>query len=270
MDYGIWSSYFIEYSPEEMVKLFAERGWTKLELSDEHGVMLLDRGSPETIGKEFKGYAADHGVTFPQGHLLLGADIVDSNEGEIVDTLKTWLDLFWAIGIRASVLHPGGYRSIREGVAREEIRQRQAKVLRQLTRHIEDTDMSICLENMSRADAFAEDLIDIIETTGGSNLGICLDTGHLNIAGGDQEEFIKTCGEHLLALHIADNEGERDQHMMPYGKGNVDWGKVVGAVKEVGYSGLWNLEIPGERLAPLEVKLAKLDYLKVMTSIMLK
>lgn len=270
MGYGIWSSYFIEYSPEEMVKLFSKKGWGKLELSDEHGAMLLERGNPKVVGNKFKKYAEEFGVTFPQGHLLLSADIVDSDELEIVDTLKRWLDLFLAVGVKAAVLHPGGFKSRREGVPNEKIRTRQAQVLRQLTKHIENTDMFICLENMSKIEAFAEDLIDIIETTGEGNLGICLDTGHLNIAKGDQEEFIKKSREYLLALHIADNEGTSDQHMMPYGKGNVDWDKVVGALKEIEYDGLWNLEIPGERLCPFEIKLEKLDYLKAMMSIMLK
>jgi len=58
------------------------------------------------------------------------------------------------------------------------------------------------------------------------------------------------------------NEGKTDQHMMPYGKGNVDFAEVIHALREVGYEGLFNLEIPGERLAPLEIRGYKLEYIR--------
>ena len=39
-----------------------------------------------------------------------------------------------------------------------------------------------------------------------------LDTGHANISGIDQVEFIRKAGTQIKALHIADNEGTSDQH----------------------------------------------------------
>ncbi len=47
--------------------------------------------------------------------------------------------------------------------------------------------------------------------------------------------------------------------MMPFGKGNVNFAEVVKALREIDYEGLFNLEIPGERLAPLEVQGYKLN-----------
>ena len=77
-----------------------------------------------------------------------------------------------------------------------------------------------------------------------------------------QKDFILHVGSRLHALHIADNEGERDQHMMPYGRGNVDFECVIRALREINYEGLFNLEIPGERLAPLEIRGFKLEYIR--------
>ena len=76
--------------------------------------------------------------------------------------------------------------------------------------------------------------------------GICLDTGHLNLKDKDQRNFILKAGKRLKALHIADNQGETDQHMMPYGRGNIDFDEVIRALREVDYEGLFNLEIPCE------------------------
>jgi sugar phosphate isomerase/epimerase len=95
-----------------------------------------------------------------------------------------------------------------------------------------------------------------------------LDTGHLNLtANPNQAEFIEKAGKHIKALHIADNEGLGvDQHMMPFGRGTVDIVSVIKAMKALNYQGLYNLEIPGERLAPLEIRGYKLEYIKKMFS----
>ena len=261
MQPGMWTSYLIECSLEEMVERFAEKEWFQLELSTEHGESLLERGDPAKVGQEFAQFAVDKGISFPQGHLWLTCDITTDGQDEMLDLLKKWLDLFAAIGVRAGVLHPGGNEMRRRNAGAEEIFERQVQVLRQLCEHARDTGLVISLENVSGTPE-AEDLLAIITAVGEENLGICLDTGHLNMASGDQAGFIRSAGSRLKALHIADNEGKSDQHLMPYGRGTVDWGVVMSALKELPYEGLVNLEIPGENRVPMEILLAKLDYLK--------
>ena len=79
-------------------------------------------------------------------------------------------------------------------------------------------------------------------------------------------EFILAAADKLRALHIADNEGERDQHLMPFTKGKVDFGTVVDALREINYVGLFNLEIPGETKIPLELRNEKIKYIKACYS----
>ena len=55
---------------------------------------------------------------------------------------------------------------------------------------------------------------------------------------------------------------------MPYGRGCVDWSEVTAALRETGYGGLFNLEIPGESHAPLELKKIKLHYIGRMCAYM--
>jgi len=268
MQPGIWTSYLFDTTPEEMVEAFAVKGWHHLELSTEHGQALLERGDPASTGHAFGKLAADRGVYLPQGHLWLTADITAQNQGEVVDGLRQWLDLFVAVGVRAAVLHPSGVSKARETRPSEVVLELQVKALRALTSHVQGTDATICLENVSAAPE-AGDLLRIIEATGGDHLGICLDTGHLNMASGDQAGFIRAAGAHLKALHLADNEGLSDQHLMPYGKGTVDWPTVVHELEQLPYEALLNLEIPGENRAPLPILLAKLDYLKELMQLLL-
>lgn len=270
MNPSIWSSYFHDLPPEEMVKSFSGKGWFMSEISDEHGAMLLERGNPSEVGKSFGQYASDHGMSFPQGHLWLYADIAAANQVEVINKLKRWIDLFMAVGVRKAVLHPGGREMMGNGCSPEEIHESRVRALDELLKYLHGTDMVICLENIFVTAPECDDLLNLINVFNSRNLGICLDTGHLNMCSGKQAEFIKKAGAHLKALHIADNEGATDQHLMPFGKGTVEWDKVMPALKEIDYKGLFNYEIPGESRCPLPVRLAKLDYLKKVTEYLLK
>ncbi len=271
---GITTSYFIELSPEEMVKKFAETKWYNLELSSEHSEMLMERGDPIATGEEFKKYANRYGVDFPQGHLLLGCDLAEGKQVEKIGVLKRWLDLYMALGIKAAVLHPGGKKKIRDrrwGL--DQVIKENARVLPSLARHIKGSDLYICLENVCSCAPEIDDLKAIIDSAGCDNLGICLDTGHLNLCSGDQLEFIKGAGELLKALHIQDNLGKergKDDHIAPYGLGTIDWEQVIKGLKEMGYNGLFALEISGEKNCPMEVKVLKLQYLKSMAEFMIR
>ncbi|MDP6777367.1 MAG: sugar phosphate isomerase/epimerase, partial [Candidatus Latescibacteria bacterium] len=238
---GMWTSYLHELSPEDMVVWFAEKDWLHLELSDEHGAELLRRGSPEGVGSKLRTFAEDHAVRFPQGHLWLKFDITAKDPQESLDDLKPWLDLFDALGVRACVLHPGGKALLDRGVDSGSVRGARIEALGAITDYLRDTDLVICLENMARMED-AGQLLDLIQGVGATNLGICLDTGHLHLAGGNPAEFVLQSGDLLQALHIADNEGETDQHLMPFGRGTVDWDGFVPALKRIGYEGLYNFE----------------------------
>jgi sugar phosphate isomerase/epimerase len=54
MKSGVWSNYFFDLSPEEMVETFSSKGWYESELATEHASALLERGNPEIIGKQLK------------------------------------------------------------------------------------------------------------------------------------------------------------------------------------------------------------------------
>ena len=57
---------------------------------------------------------------------------------------------------------------------------------------------------------------------------------------------------------------------MPFNGGTVDFGEVVDALRQVDYHGLFNLEIPGERRLPLELRAAKLRYIRACYDYLMK
>jgi len=265
MKLSVWSSFYKELSPEDALSVFKKHGYDWCELSDEHALELLERGDAKTVGTEFSKFAKELGVCILQGHLFLNAKICKPEDRAL---LKKQLDLFDAIGIKNAVLHCDNFSRMQEDPGVEFKREQNLAALIDLTDYIKETDIVICLENLRppRFTTSADDLLYFVDRINSKNLGICLDTGHLNLSENpNQIEFIQKAGKHIKALHLADNDGLGiDQHLMPYGRGIVDFVPVVRELKRIGYDGLYNLEIPGERKVPLEISYHKLDYIKKM------
>ncbi len=266
---SIWSYYFYEMSPEDAVLEFIDNGIYASELSDEHGTELFSRSEDfVATGKKFGEFLREHNFCMSQGHLWLKVKICSGDS--TLDTLCKWIDMYEAIGIKNMVLHCDCIAG--SMLSKEERVEKNIKSLKTIAEHVKDKDVFICLENLRAYDDVtddlvvtrtADDLLCIINAVGSEKLGICLDTGHLNLTDKDQRKFILAAGEKLRALHIADNQGNGDdQHMMPFAKGKVDFKKVVEALREINYDGLFNLEIPGESRIPLELRREKIKYIK--------
>lgn len=259
---SMWTSYYIDLAPEDALVEIAAAGWEYAELSDEHSRALLERGRPSDVGRAYRRFADGCGVRVTQGHLDLPADIAPADETArraAVETLRYWLDLYLAIGIRAAVLHPGGRKHTEIAARTDE----QLRSLEELSEQTRTTDLVICIENCTSGDAIKP----ILARTDPLRVGACLDTGHLNLTDESQIAFIRHCGSRLRALHLAENDKSGDQHTMPFAKGGcVPWQEIAGALREIGYAGLLNYEVPGERLCPVPVRRLKLDYLKAVSA----
>ncbi|MBO4950682.1 MAG: sugar phosphate isomerase/epimerase [Clostridia bacterium] len=75
----------------------------------------------------------------------------------------------------------------------------------------------------------------------------CIDTGHINKAmrfdnNPTPGDFIRQMGSAVKCLHLNDNNTLTDQHKPPK-TGVIDWDDVLSALDEVGYNGVYNLEL---------------------------
>jgi len=74
----------------------------------------------------------------------------------------------------------------------------------------------------------------------------CMDTGHTNKAVRFGYPLpaaaIRDLGSSLKCLHLNDNDGMTDQHK-PLLMGNIDWNAVLDALDEIGYNGIYNMEL---------------------------
>ena len=86
-----------------------------------------------------------------------------------------------------------------------------------------------------------ERLVALMDDIRATNVGICIDTGHRNLCG-DPVDALRIAGSHLITLHIQDNHGEQDEHLLP-DLGQIDWTGVSQALKDIDYQGVFMYEL---------------------------
>jgi len=119
----------------------------------------------------------------------------------------------------------------------------------------------------------------------GSEMGLCLDTGHLAIGGSDPVEIAEIAGPRVNHVHLKDvdlevagrlagrelsfKEAAQKNAFRPLGEGDVDVAGVVGRLEGSGYSGWYVLEQdsvvetePPQGEGPVVEVRKSLDYLK--------
>jgi sugar phosphate isomerase/epimerase len=75
----------------------------------------------------------------------------------------------------------------------------------------------------------------------GLGVGVCLDYGHAHLMG-DLGEAIETLSGHLWTTHVHDNDGKRDEHLVPYA-GSIDWDAAMMETQKIGYDGTLMFEV---------------------------
>jgi protein FrlC len=99
------------------------------------------------------------------------------------------------------------------------------------------------------ADAYETDLMNTASETmvmvhelDFSNLGIVLDSGHVNLTHESFAQAIRAAGTRLFHVHVDDNLGQRDQHLVP-GDGTCHFQELIACLREAGYSGALSAEL---------------------------
>lgn len=176
------------------------------------------------------------------------ADLTDSIRQASVQEIVNSLDVAAELGARKVVLHPGHIGGLGSYVIETALAHANNSLAVIIDR-AQKLGLCVCLENMfPRCRAFVEpdDFVDILKRF--PDLKLTLDTGHANIGakGGRRIlEFIEKFGHRIGHLHVSDNFGERDDHIL-LGSGAIDFKKIAHAIKRCGYDDTATLEIFSE------------------------
>ena len=90
MKLSVWSSYYVDLTPEDALRELKAHGYSYCELSDEHALVLMERGEPAEVGKEFGKFARELGVELLQGHLFLNAKICKDEDRALLKSSSTY------------------------------------------------------------------------------------------------------------------------------------------------------------------------------------
>ena len=258
---AVWSCIHHKLPLHAALRMLSAEGWRATEIGTEHLVALEEAPDTEAQIELALRALAEVPVAAPQAHAFLAANVaqVDLAKGaEDRDRLRRHILLARRLGVRNVVMHPGRRRDVTTRAERAEVRRLNREAFQSLGDCAGEHGVMIGLENlMTRDFATPADMLDLLAVIDHPAIGLTLDTSHAHAAGLDVAAVAREFGHHLVALHISDNNRSGDAHLAP-GGGTIDWLAVMQALREVGYAGIFNLEIPGERHPDAELQRLKL------------
>jgi D-psicose/D-tagatose/L-ribulose 3-epimerase len=157
------------------------------------------------------------------------------------DLLVRGVDL--TAGMGASVFTGVVYSAIGKRIDRrpcDEDYARAAEVLREVARHAAARGVTIGLEPINRYETYlvntVEQALRLRDRVGEPNVGVHLDTYHMNIEEDDLYTATLAAVPHLVHVHLSES------HRGIPGRGTVDWDRIFLGLAEGGYDGVVGLE----------------------------
>lgn len=104
-----------------------------------------------------------------------------------------------------------------------------------------DAGITLAMENDDEPPLSKEAMVNLVNEYRTPYLGICLDIGHSNL-NENPIEVLKKFAPFLVNLHIHDNFGQNDEHLIPF-DGNIKWEKIIQELVNFQYDKLLTFEI---------------------------
>lgn len=162
------------------------------------------------------------------------------------------------IGAENIVLHPGPERAGRPPQAEFLLRMQHAAVsLDRVAAFCCQAGVHLLLENMLPHLLFGNvsDMMFLLGQIRSCDVGACLDTGHARLSG-DLDSVFHKLSSHLQMVHISDNLGDWDAHLLP-GEGSIDWPWVVDQLDRHQFAGGLILEMAARENDSVAVTLSR-------------
>ena len=236
-------------SQTESLRLIREAGFSYADYSFGHdhatrsGVYAEDH---EAYFERVKQASSDLGIRLVQAHSPMGTPLNDPDGQFLADTIRC-VDACGAWGIPNLVVHSGYAR----GLDREATYAANKEFFLPLLERAERYGVNILVENFNRMCVEglwwidnAADLLGLIEYVDHPLFHAVWDAGHANLQEMPQNEELRLLGSHVRALHIQDNCGDSDTHLLPF-LGTMNLDAVMHGLAEIGYTGYFTFEVGG-------------------------
>ena len=152
------------------------------------------------------------------------------------------LELARRVPVSVLVVHPG----LQDSLLSPSVQNSRGAVLRSVEEIValaSPLGVRVALEVIPNAMSTADALVGLLDELDMPDVGVCLDFGHAHLQG-DVVDAVETLSGVLLATHVHDNHGTRDEHLAPF-DGTIDWAGALTALQKIGYEGTLMLELAG-------------------------
>ena len=220
---------------EVTIARLAKCGYDAIEISGEP-----EKYDTKHVGKLLK----DHGlVCWGSVTLMLGDRNLlakdEKNRAMSVKYVKDTITMVKELGGQEITIVPCTVgKLIAEAGAQEEWNW-AVESLKQCYDHGIKEGVKLAIEPLNRFETYFVSRSDqalLLAEAVGPECGVCLDCFHMNIEEKDMFQSLRNAKDRLVDVHVADN------NRMACGMGALDWKKIIGTLKEIGYKGALTVE----------------------------
>jgi sugar phosphate isomerase/epimerase len=151
------------------------------------------------------------------------------------------------VGAKIVITHPGNILTNgQDGAEKDRRIATSIESLKIISETARKKNVRLAVENMLGGMVAGEawQLEKIVGALDKDVVGVCIDVSHASLCK-ELDKLIKTFNTRIIAVHISDNHGKMDDHLIP-GEGMLDFVKIAKKLKEVQFNGVFLQEILGE------------------------
>lgn len=221
----------------DILNMVSEMGFESIDLN----IRVMDMEVAKKVGKRAKKLNLNlvGGGSIPSDKMLLSEN--KDERLEAINYMKSLIDIVYAIGSHyysGLICAPSGYFT-GKGPTEREI-EYSAIGLRKIAVYAQKFDVKLCIEPVNRYETYLintiDSALDLIANIGEINVGLLIDTYHMNIEEKNFREPILKAGKKIFLVHV--NENDRGTP----GKGHINWDEVFKALKEAAYNNIVSIE----------------------------
>ena len=221
------------YSAQTAVDRLARLGYEGIDMGFDY--WIYDETSPFLQNdylewaRGLKNRADAAGIVYTHAHAPGEADADDMVERSIKAAA--------ALGARYLVVHPIWHEKNGKTIeSKLRFLDVNAKAIKKWLPLAKESGVVLLSENILwGASADPRNIAKLVKAVNSPWFGWCFDVGHAHCCG-YESNVLKECVTVPLSLHIQDNDGSGDGHLIP-GDGTIDWTAFVKTLHEIGYLG---------------------------------
>lgn len=240
MEISISTTFDFKMSPEVMMPMVSQAGFHTISLAggnyeESKYLTTAGRGHMQNVCKT-------NDIIVDSIHAPLGSEIdIAHPEDRIrtfsVDLMKQAVYACCEMNCHVLMLH------LCNRFPENELGERIVAVresLRELVPYAAQKGIKLAIENLVADTTFVlfERMLSEFKD---AHVGVCYDTSHAYLAD-NMYSLLESYGDRIIAVHISDNKGQLDDHMLPF-EGKIDWTEFMYVFSKIAFSGTFLLEV---------------------------